>query len=105
MAEVARPASARSARVVAILFALTLALLGPAYVAATASAPSTRATSWPERSPVAAGVHPAVRTNGPAAAEASSTRPDERLRVEAAGTMIATLLGLAVLVLRRQART
>jgi len=47
VAEVARPASARSARVVPILFALVLALLGPVSVAAPASAHATMAASWP----------------------------------------------------------
>jgi methionine-rich copper-binding protein CopC len=47
VAEVARPASARSARVVAILFALALALLGPVSVAAPANAHATMAASWP----------------------------------------------------------
>lgn len=47
MAEVGRPAPARSARAVTILFALALALLGPVSVAAPASAHATMAASWP----------------------------------------------------------
>lgn len=47
MVEVARPASAPWARVVPILFALTLALLGSVSAASPASAHATMSSTWP----------------------------------------------------------